>query len=311
VVIRRLSTQFALEFRACPLQVTAPVPNFVDSAVAKFLLSFSLLACGFSAAMVQAIEPMPAHLTLRIPSKVLSETRVVNVYVPPGYSGKADIRYPTLYMLDGGENEDFGHLSTTVDELIQRGDIPPMLLVGIENTERRRDLTGPTTVDTDRDIAPVVGESAAFREFVETELMPQIRLFYRVNDDTAIIGESLAGLFVVETMFLKPNLFNTYIALDPSLWWNAEQWWREAGSRLDGSVAIHARLFLASAGDSGSASAHLADALCRNPLDGLTWTYSAHPELRHANIFRSLEHEVITQVFSAQPWPQPTCEGKE
>jgi predicted alpha/beta superfamily hydrolase len=310
-VILRVPPQFALEFRACPLQVTAPVPNPVDSAFTKFLLSLSLIAGSFSATIAEAIEPMPAHLTLRIPSKVLAETRVINVYVPPGYSGKADIRYPVLYMLDGGVDEDFAHLSTTVDELIQRGDIPPMLLVGIENTERRRDLTGPTTVDTDRDIAPVVGESAAFREFIGTELMPQIRLFYRVNDDTAIIGESLAGLFVVETMFLKPDLFDTYIALDPSLWWNAEQWWREAGSRLDGSVAIHARLFLASAGDSGGATAHLADALCRNPLDGLTWTYSAHPELRHANIFHSLEREVIAQVFSAQPWPQPACEGQE
>jgi predicted alpha/beta superfamily hydrolase len=273
--------------------------------------SFVLAALFCCSSSVHADESIPAHLSLRIPSKLLSETRVVNVYVPPGYDGKSEQRYPVLYMLDGGVKEDFPHLSSTLDALIQNGEIPPMLLVGIENTERRRDLTGPTTVEGDREIAPVVGGSAAFREFIATELMPQIRMFYRVNDDTAIIGESLAGLFAVETMFLKPDLFDTYIALDPSLWWNAEQWWREAGSRLDGSLAIHARLFLASAGDSGTATAHLADALCRNPLEGFVWTYAAHPKLRHANIFRKLERQVITQVFSGQPLPPPTCEAQE
>jgi hypothetical protein len=79
---------------------------------------------------------MPAHLTLRVPSNVLAETRVINVYVPPDYSGKADKRYPVLYMLDGGEQEDFPHLVGTLVALIKAGTIPPMLLVGIENTER-------------------------------------------------------------------------------------------------------------------------------------------------------------------------------
>ena len=254
---------------------------------------------------------MPAHLTLRIPSTLLAETRVVNVYVPPGYDGKAETRYPVLYMLDGGALEDFPHLAITLDGLISENAIPPMLLVGIENTERRRDMTGPTTVDSDREIAPIIGGSAVFREFIEKELKPQIAMFYKVSDESAIIGESLAGLFVVETLFVKPELFDTYIALDPSLWWNAEQWWREAGKRLGGATEIHARLFLASAGDSGSSTAHLADALCGNPLAGFQWSYAAHPELRHANIFRKLEKETLIEAFSGKPRAEPACEKKE
>ena len=280
---------------------------FIRSIAARSLIAASLFLCA-TCVVADEVEEMPAHLTLRIPSKLLAETRVVNVYAPPGYNGKAETRYPVLYMLDGGEKEDFPHLASTLDALIVANEIPPMLLVGIENTERRRDMTGPTSVDSDREIAPVVGESAAFRGFIERELMPQIRVFYNVNDDAAIIGESLAGLFVIETMFLQPDLFDTYIALDPSLWWNAEQWWREAGSRLDGSADIHARLFLASAGDSGNASAHLADALCLNPLPNLHWTYTPHPKLLHANIFRKLEKEILTQAFSGQPMEPPKCE---
>lgn len=279
---------------------------FTCSMGAKSLVAVSLLLC--ATCVVAADEEVPVHLTLRIPSKLLAETRVVNVHVPPGYDGKAETRYPVLYMLDGGVKEDFPHLANTLDGLMAAHTIPPMLLVGIENTERRRDMTGPTTVDSDRDIAPVVGGSAAFRGFIDHELMPQIRAFYNVNDDVAIIGESLAGLFVMETLFIEPDLFDTYIAIDPSLWWNAEQWWREAGTRLNGSVDIRARLFLASAGDSGNANAHFADALCRNPLPNLHWTYTHHPRLGHANIFRKLEKEILTQAFSGQAMVAPQCQ---
>lgn len=279
----------------------------IASTLFTSLLVSALLHCGPAA----ADESTTNHLTLRIPSRVLAETRVVNVYVPPGYDGKADIRYPVLYMLDGGDREDFPHLAGTVDELIKLEAIPPMVLVGIENTERQRDLTGPTDVASDREIAPLVGGSAAFRGFIERELMPQIRLFYRVNDDTAIIGESLAGLFAVETLFLQPELFDTYIALDPSLGWNAEQWWREAGTRLEKSQDLRARLLLASAGDSGPSSAHLVDALCRNPLPNLHWSYAPHPELGHANIFASLEKEILQQAFSGQSLPAFDCAARD
>jgi predicted alpha/beta superfamily hydrolase len=250
---------------------------------------------------------MPAHLTLRVPSALLSETRVVNVYVPPGYDSKVDRRYPVLYMLDGGEKEDFPHLVEALDALIKSAEIPPMLLVGIENTERRRDLTGPTEVASDREIAAMVGGSATFRAFIERELMPLIGTFYKVSAERSIIGESLAGLFVVETLFVQPRLFDTYIALDPSLWWNAEQWWREAGSRLSANAEMRARLVLAAAGDSGNSTAHLVDALCRNPLPGLHWTFAAHPELRHATIFRGLERDVLRQAFSSDPLGNPDC----
>ena len=279
----------------------------IHPALARLLLALGLLF-GAAGATAAAATSIPAHLTLRIPSKVLAATRVVNVYVPPDYSGKAEKRYPVLYMLDGGENEDFPHLVGTLDALIKAGTIPPMLLVGIENTERRRDMTGPTTVDSDRQIAPQVGGSATFRQFLAEELLPQIHAFYNVNEEAAIIGESLAGLFVIETMFVQNDLFDTYIAIDPSLWWNAEQWWREAGTRLNGSVAIDARLFLASAGDSGGASAHFADALCRNPLPDLHWNYTHHANLRHANIYRKLEKTLLTEAFSGRPMTTAKCD---
>ena len=95
-----------------------------------------------------------------------------------------------------------------------------------------RDMTGPTENPEDKKIAPRTGGSEAFRKFIRTELMPAVAARYRVTGETAIVGESLAGLFVVETLFLEPDLFDTYIALDPSLWWNNEALVAGAEARL-------------------------------------------------------------------------------
>ena len=121
-------------------------------------------------------------------------------------------------MPDGGMAEDFVHIAGLVQVSVGNQTMRPFLLVGIENTERRRDMTGPTQNAGDRRIAPRVGGSAAFRKFLREELMPQIKQHYRTTSETAVVGESLAGLFVVETLLREPDLFDTYIAIDPSLW---------------------------------------------------------------------------------------------
>jgi uncharacterized protein len=161
--------------------------------------------------------PLVISDTFTIDSKILAETRRINVYAPPGYRESSDTRLPVLYMPDGGMAEDFLHVAGLVQVSVSNGTMRPFLLVGIENTQRRRDMTGPTENDEDKKIAPKVGGSGAFRKFIRDELMPQVKRRYRTTNETAIVGESLAGLFVVETLILEPELFDTYIAFDPSL----------------------------------------------------------------------------------------------
>lgn len=84
--------------------------------------------------------------------------------------------------------------------------------MGIENTERRRDLTSPTENEGDKKIAPRVGGPGPFRQFIRDELMPQLKIRYCTTAETAVVGKSLAGLFVVETFLVEPDLFDTYIA---------------------------------------------------------------------------------------------------
>jgi predicted alpha/beta superfamily hydrolase len=227
--------------------------------------------------------------------------------MPPAYAGAEAARYPVLYMPDGGLQEDFPHVAATVDSAIRAGEMRPLIVVGIENTERRRDVTGPTEVEEDRKIAPRVGGSAAFRRFFQDELMPQVRQRYRVTSgvtsgvtgETAILGESLAGLFIVETFFLQPELFDTYIALSPSLWWNGEELVRKAGERLKARPDLRKTLYLSSAGDDvGAEAARLAEMLRANAPAGLKWQYKPRPDLRHDNIYRSASPQVLRELFA-------------
>lgn len=243
--------------------------------------------------------------TFTLESKVLSETRRINVFVPAGHGGDAAAPLPVLYMPDGGHAEDFPHVAETVQTLVAAGRMPPVLLVGIENTERRRDLTGPTEVESDKKIAPRVGASAAFRQFIRTELMPYIKTTYRTTNDTGIVGESLAGLFIVETLLLEPTLFDRYVAISPSVWWNNEALVRNAAARIKAMPATEKTVFLTSADEDNihPGTARLADALRANAPASVSWTYKPMPNERHDTIYRATEAQALETVYSAAKVP--------
>jgi uncharacterized protein len=237
--------------------------------------------------------------TFTIQSTTLGEARRINVYMPPAYAASPEQRLPVLYMPDGGIGEDFLHVAGLVQVSVGNGTMRPFLLVGIENTQRRRDLTGPTERADDRKIAPQVGGSEAFRRFLRTELMPEVARRYRTTAETAIIGESLAGLFVVETFFVEPDLFDTYIAFDPSLWWNGEELVHRAESRLATAAQRRTTLYLASSGekDLSRLTRQLAELLRTKAPATLTWHHEPMPNETHATIYHPAALHALRRLF--------------
>jgi predicted alpha/beta superfamily hydrolase len=257
------------------------------------------------AAMVGLLIPRPAlaqftalpHDTLTIASRPLGEVRSINIHLPPGYT--RGTKYPVLYMPDGGIDEDFPHVVKAVDSLITAKAIRPVIVVGIPNTQRRRDLTGPTRSAKDSAIAPVVGGSAAFRAFIRDELIPTIDRRYPTTGERSIIGESLAGLFIVECFLVEPKLFAHSIALDPSLWW-------DGGALVDSASALLAKartaprtIYLASSNVEEIAipTARLAALLRAGAGRQLTATYEPRPELTHATIFLGVQTEALLNAL--------------
>ncbi len=244
--------------------------------------------------------PLVIGDTFTIESNVLGETRRINVYPPPGYTDSPDLRVPVLYMPDGGMAEDFLHVAGLVQISVINGTMRPFLLVGIENTERRRDMTGPTENEEDKKIAPRVGGSEAFRKFIRDELMPRVKARYRTTDETAIVGESLAGLFVMETFFLEPDMFDTYIAIDPSLWWNRSKLATGAAERLRARPTLRKTLFFANGGDATDIipiTKRLAALLRKSAPAGLRWHYEPMPYEKHATIYQPAALKAFRWAF--------------
>ena len=273
------------------------MPCLRPALLAALLVTLAAAIAGCRAAPA---DPLPEHETFTLQSQQLGELRRLNVYVPRAYRDDDTTRWPVLYMPDGGIAEDFPHIVQTVEQLIADGTIPPMLVVGIENTERRRDLTGPTAVASDREVAPRVGGSAAFRAFVRDELIPAVERRYRCNSQRAIVGESLAGLFVVETLLLEPLLFDRYIAISPSLWWNDRALVRQAAQCLDGMPPRPTRLFLASADEADIVPnvAELASLLAAHAQPSLAWRCEPMPGEQHHTIFRAAKQRAFAYALA-------------
>ncbi len=271
--------------------------RWLPAATLLWVLLFPILSA--RAGNTDKAAPLIIGETFTINSKILGEIRRINVYMPPGYAESPEARLPVLYMPDGGIAEDFLHVAGLVQVSAGNGTMRPFLLVGIENTERRRDMTGPTENEDDKKIAPRVGGSAQFRKFIREELMPQVKSRYRTTEETAIVGESLAGLFVVETFLVEPDLFDTYIAFDPSLWWNDQKLVKEAGERLRARPKLTKSLYFASSGDDLrlGATQRLADALGKNAPAGVLWRYEQMPDEKHSTIYHPAALKAFRAVF--------------
>jgi len=264
-----------------------------------------LTAATFVNAQTAPGSPKPLIIgeTFTIESKVLGETRRINVYAPPAYNETPSTRLPVLYMPDGGIAEDFLHVAGLLQVLSGNGTMRPFLLVGIENTERRRDMTGPTQNEEDRKIAPRVGGSENFRAFIRTELKPWVISHYRTTPESAVVGESLAGLFVVETFLLEPELFDSFIAFDPSLWWNSEKLVAGAAARLRARPDLTRNLYMASSDEKGIAgpTARLATVLHERKMSGLIWRYVPMPEEKHSTIYHPAAMRAFRSLFAPVP----------
>jgi uncharacterized protein len=234
-------------------------------------------------------------------SAVLGEKRRITVYLPANYD-KTPQRYPVLYLLDGGANEDFHHVTGIVQVSVANGLMDPIILIGIENTERRRDMTGPTENPEDKKIAPRVGGSAHFRQFLKDELVPRIEKDFRGNGERTLLGESLAGLFVVETFFEEPGLFHRYISVSPSLWWNHGFLLGKAAERLKTLPVQGKTLYLTVGGkdDNTKETDTLAEALRSAQPSGLTWYYEPLPDEAHATMLHAGALKALRKFFVAK-----------
>ncbi|MBK8303125.1 MAG: alpha/beta hydrolase-fold protein [Pyrinomonadaceae bacterium] len=183
---------------------------FVVCAFAHFLLLFvGLIFCGTANAQPQLVASV-VHTRYKISSTVLNEERTILVRVPADYE-RGISRYPVVYMLDAHPPQN-AMMAGIIEQQAWSGMMPEMILVGIQNTDRSRDLT-----PTDDGKGGRVGGGPKFLQFIETEVIPLVEKTYRTQPYRIFAGHSLGGLFAMYAFFSRPELFNAYIAASPAL----------------------------------------------------------------------------------------------
>lgn len=189
--------------------------------IAPFLLYAATAMAQKNTTAANGHSPFVLGTIENIHSTQLGEDRVLNIYLPEGYSTDTS-GYPVIYLLDGSADEDFIHIVGLVQYYtfpwINR--IPKSIVVGIANVNRKRDFTFPSALESDKKLVPNSGGSAKFIAFMEKELQPYINKQYHTNASKTLIGQSLGGLLATEVLLTRPALFDKYIIISPSLWWN-------------------------------------------------------------------------------------------
>ncbi|NNF01011.1 MAG: amidohydrolase family protein [Pyrinomonadaceae bacterium] len=172
------------------------------------------------------IDTKPLYLgeTLTVKSNAPGEQRRLNIYLPEEYSKNSDQKFPVIYLLDGTADQNFVHVAGLVQfaSFSWVKYLPASVLVGIGNTDRSRDFTFPTHVEEEKKRFASNGGSANFIDYIEKELQPFIDSKYRTNGTKTIIGHSLGGLLAAEILLKRPELFDRFILISPSLWWDKQ-----------------------------------------------------------------------------------------
>lgn len=219
-------------------------------------------------------------------SKILNQERQIYVHNPKRDSSEAGKAFPVLYLLDG-ENH-FHIISSYIDYLSHWKVIPKTIVVGIISNDRRKDLT-PThslrNFDGEIDSTyQTTGGNEQFLQFIQHELMPYIEANYKTSPYKILAGHSFGGIATINCMFNHPDMFDTYIAVSPSLWWDSKYVLKLTAQKLKGLSTFNKKFFYSNGNEGGSFRGDLLDLdslINQSSLKGFEHKYIDYPNESH------------------------------
>jgi predicted alpha/beta superfamily hydrolase len=225
----------------------------------------------------QQIDYISLGKTVEFTSERLNEKRDILIYTPTGYE-ESSKEYPTLYITDGAEN--FFMATAIVNFLSRNQKIPQMIVVGIPNVNRNRDLSPSVIQGTSNP-----GGGDIFLTFFEDELIPYLEGTYRTSNYRILFGHSLGGVFANYTLLTRPELFNAFISASPYLMYDNEYVIKEAESKLDNLSNFDRQLFI-TLGDEPAyhESLNKFTSLLEDNTNTLRWDYQIYNDEDHGSI---------------------------
>jgi predicted alpha/beta superfamily hydrolase len=147
-----------------------------------------------------------------INSAILKQNRKISIFLPEGYDVK-DAKFPVIYVLDANDRDQ--HIVPTARFLFLNNKMPKAIVIGVNNVDRNHDFLP----DSSKNNAPTGGGADNFVKFFRDELTPYIDKTFKTEQYKVLVGHSYGGVFVMHTLLTDPDLFDAYIAIDPSFWY--------------------------------------------------------------------------------------------
>lgn len=244
------------------------------------LLRCVLFAITFLALFVNASAQSLPGKRVTLPSAILKEERVIQVLLPEKYKPGSEDKYDVLYLLDGDSN--LPSISAIQQFAQAHNYMPPVIIVAVFNTNRDRDLS-PTHV------AQIAASGGAdkFLEFFKKELVPYINKTYPSNGSNILFGHSFGGLFAMHALLNEPQLFDSYLVIDPSFWWDNNYMNKLAAEKLSASPQSNKALFIAGRNPDDSKQMGIVGmgaVLKEKAPKDLNWKITSYPDEDHGSI---------------------------
>lgn len=248
-----------------------------------------------------------------IHSDVLKEDRPFFVYVPP-YARNSGKKFPVLYLLDG---EAHFHSISGLIQILGTGVngtrvVPEMIVVAIPNTDRTRDLTPSHSEMMEgkkEDFLKSSGGGYDFLKFMQTELIPYIDKSYPSNFRRMLVGHSFGGITAINALYTMPETFDSYIAIDPSLWWDTQLLVKRANRIFSIENMQEKCLYIAQANtlEPGTTTNEHFEAIkdfvkiLESPANtsGIRWDYKYYPDDSHGSVPLIAEYDGLRFAFKS------------
>lgn len=235
-----------------------------------------------------------------IHSTILNEDRKIYVYTPENHSEPL----PVIYLLDG---EMISLVAGIVDFLYQVNQLPPMIVVGIGNYEydRARDLTTSHSLwqmdgTTDSIFWKNSGGGENFLKFIKDEVMPFVEKNYNPSPNKIFFGHSLGGLMTSYCLLNHPEMFNSYIAVSPSLWWDKESIFKNTDLLFKNKSFKNKSIFFSDGNEGAEYHKSVLKLLSlfeQKKKAGLRYKYIAYPEETHNSELVKATQDGLNFVF--------------
>lgn len=274
----------------------------------KYTITLFLI-CIFS--IINAQTPYEIGETHTLHSTILNEDRIIDIQLPKNYSNEnfSKGKYPVLYVLDGDSNFALlASLERFSTKFLYRSQ-PEMIVVGIRNVDRAKDYTPTKSAEKTKEgklLYDTSGGADVYASFIEKELKPYINKNFRTNGFDVLHGHSFGGLFAIHTLMNNTNLFDAYVVIDPSLWWDNKVIYEQAKRDFKLKDFKNKSLFVALAHEELEAYTRVLEhgstikKFCEEvmPQGNLYSSWKYYPDYDHGSVPVASSYDAMKAIFN-------------